>query len=151
MKRFSFRLQKLLDLSRRREEEARGAMARQLAELRAAEERLEQARKRLDEGFARMSQSLARPRIEPAEIGLLQNWLARAEKAQKSLEARLEQEERAYERARAVMIERRKELLGLERGRDKALEDWREEAGREEAAQMEEVASSRHQRQRSEG
>ena len=150
MKRFSFRLQKLLDLARRREEEARSVMARKLGEVRNAETAVDQARERVREAFADMSASLGGTRIEPREIDLMQRWLARTEETQRRLEERLAKEELAFENARALMTERRRELLGYERGREKALDDWREVAGREEAAWMEEVASTRHQARRSE-
>lgn len=145
MKKFSFRLQKLLDLSRRREEEARSAMAKKLAEVRAVEEELEAARERVQSAFEEMGIGLSKDRIAPRDIQLLQGWLARAEAAQQVVEERLAREERAYEKARELMTERRRELLGYERGREKAQDEWREEAQKEELAWMEEVASTRHQ------
>ena len=86
--------------------------------------------------------------FRPNDVEILQNWLGNAGRRQVELEERLDDEEAAFEEIRERMIERRRELLALEKARERAWDRWREEATRDEQAAAEEVAITRHERRR---
>ncbi len=148
MKKFSFRLQRLLDLAKSQEELARSETARSLNQLRLAEVAFQGAKDSVQNATQDISQSFTKGPITPSNVEFLYQWLANAELKQAELETRLAEEEKAYEKVREIMIERRKELLSLEKAQEKAWERWNEENMRKEQESMEEIASFRHQTKR---
>ena len=145
MKKFSFRLQKLLDLAKGQEELARTETARSLGRLRLAETAFDQAKTSVQSATRDISHSFTQGPIDPANVEVLYRWLANAELKQVELEEQLAQEEAAYEKVREMMIRRRKELLSLEKAQEAAWGRWQEENNRSEQESMEEIASFRHQ------
>ena len=145
MKKFSFRLQRLLNLAKRKEELARTETARSLNQLRLAESAFKDAKNSVQSANTDLSSSFADGSIEPRNVEFLYQWLANAELKQAELEVKLAEEEKAYEKVREMMIERRKELLSLEKSQERAWEKWQEESNRSELESMEEIASFRHQ------
>ncbi len=144
MKKFSFRLQRLLDLAKGQEELARTETARSLGRLRLAESAFHEAKESVETANQDISQSFSHGSIDPNNFEFLYRWLANAELKQAELEEKLAKEEQAYEKVREMMIRRRKELLSLEKAQEKAWERWQDENSRKEQESMEEIASFRH-------
>ncbi|MFT7617189.1 MAG: flagellar export protein FliJ [Planctomycetota bacterium] len=144
MKKFAFRLQRLLDLAKSQEEMARSETARSLNTLRLAETAFDGAKKSVQVATHDIAHSFSSGPISPNNVEFLYRWLATAELKQAELEKRLAEEERAYEKVRELMIKRRKELLSLEKAQEKAWTRWHEENNRKEQESMEEIASFRH-------
>ena len=144
MKKFSFRLQRLLDLARSQEELARSETAQSLGRLRMAEDAFKEARDSVREAKDDISHSLQGGSMAPGSAEFLYKWLANAESRQQELEERLIEEEKAYEKVREIMIKRRRELLSLEKAQQRSWENWEEENRREELNSLEEIANFRH-------
>lgn len=144
MKKFAFRLQRLLDLAKSQEEMARSETARSLNTLRLAENAFDGAKKVVQDATQDIAHSFSDGPISPNNVEFLYRWLATAELKQAQLEERLAEEERAYEKVREMMIKRRKELLSLEKAQEKAWTRWQEENNRKEQESMEEIANFRH-------
>ena len=144
MKKFSFRLQRLLDLARSQEELARTETARSLGRLRLAEDAFKIARDSVQGAKDDIARSFEYGTIAPNNVEFLYKWLANAESRQEELEKRLIEEEKAYEKVREIMIKRRRELLSLEKAQQRSWENWEEENRREELNSLEEIANFRH-------
>lgn len=143
MRRFEFRLQRVLDLAGRSEEAARRAAAEALAELRRAEDAERTARTRVEATLFEISTRLSGGSIEPGALKLLQSCLVRE---QEHVATRAGETSLAASRHRElheVMIEKRRELLALERARENAWETWRAESEKNELHEIEDVTAGR--------
>lgn len=143
MKKFEFRLQRVLELAERTEEAARRAAADALAGLRLAEEAERKGRERVDATLVEIAGQLASSSIEPGSLQLLQACLAREQEQTRFLAAETSLAEGRHGELHEVMIEKRRELLALERAREKAWDGWRAEAEKLELEEIEDVTSGR--------
>ncbi|MCA9322801.1 MAG: hypothetical protein KDB53_18815 [Planctomycetes bacterium] len=146
MKKFRFRLQRLLEIARRREEAARREAGNALQDLRRLEEAVAQGEETLREAQAFVRQSITQGSARPGLLEGLQLSLARTEARLCIQKTDCVLGEARYEECRQQMASQRRELLVLEKAREKALEAWRDEAQREELALMEEAALIRYRR-----
>ncbi len=143
MKRFRFRLQRLLELSRKKEEAARRHLARALAELTRVEKEERAAEDRLGEQTAAFLQTAAGAEVNPRLLQAYQRHIMLLEAGRRVARERCEKIERDVEDARVALLETRREVLALDKARERALETWKSEALREELQTMEETAAYR--------
>ena len=141
MKRFRFRLERVLGLKKRAEKAARLELGRALSALAAARKRLEESERAcalLEEEEGRLS---AEGRIGalPLQRALLSYARAFREKAGEEAAAA----ERELEKAREEWREAKKEARSLEILRERAYRTWREEALKEEARELDEIGRLR--------
>jgi len=146
---FPFRLDRLLDLRHRREQERAEALGRAMRDEAERREAEETAEERL-----RASREQAQPQTGAAQpAGALRNLglaiQAAAQHADHAAASR-EEAERAVEGERALYQEARRDRRVIERMREKRYEDWTREAGRTEQREMDGLALDRHTRKQEE-
>ncbi|MCX7800438.1 MAG: flagellar export protein FliJ [Fimbriimonadales bacterium] len=133
MRRFRFRLQKVLEHRERLEEEAKTAFLNARAQRLEAERRLEELRTQraewLSRSFGTLTDRLALERFLDALDG--------RERDQRIVIATLEDEEESLRRA---WIDARRDAEAMRRLRQAAFDEWRTEADRREQADLDEWA-----------
>ncbi len=143
MKRFRFRLQRMLELSRKKEEAARRHLAHTLSELTRAEDEERLADEELRRGAAAFLRKAAETGIEARILRDYQRHIMLLESKKRLAEDRCGALERDVESARLELLETRREVLSLDKARERALETWKSEALRDELQTMEETAAFR--------
>lgn len=143
MKRFRFRLAKLLDLAHRRAEEARRLVGAALRALDAAERELTAARAMRADAERRFAAKLSEGVILARDIVTHQAHLSMLATRVSALAKRAAELTAAYDRAQADLAEKRRRELLFERARDEKRQSWREEAEKDELAQLDEIAAQR--------
>lgn len=143
MKRFRFRLAKLLDLAHRDADEARRAAGAALAALQTAEARLEAGYADRAAAEALLAKDLSGGAIDLRSVLSRQEHITVIGERIVRLKADTAKKLAAYDRAREVVAEKRGKELLFERERDKKWEEWRDEAAKVEMAQMDETAIQR--------
>ena len=149
MKKFSFRLDRLLDLRSLKEREQAAVLGRALQDETASREALENAQERL--GEAREQAAPGPGRVSAA--GTLHNLgLTVAAAATQRDEAAVSQgdAERTLEAERDRYEATQRDRRVVERLRENRLEDWTREAGRKEQQETDGVALDRHRRRKEE-
>ncbi|HGY91733.1 MAG TPA: hypothetical protein ENK43_11235 [Planctomycetes bacterium] len=143
MKRFRFRLQRMLELSRKKEEAARRHLAGTLAELTRAEDEERAAWGRLRRQSTAFLQTAAAAGVNPRLLQAYQGHIVLLEARRRVAVELREKIERDVESARLALLETRRDVLALDKARERALETWKSEALREELQTMEETAAYR--------
>jgi flagellar export protein FliJ len=146
MQKFRFRLQKLLELAKKRADAARREAGRALTALTAAEEKVVAARAACTAAARELEARLLEGAVDAIEIMHHHAHARRLDAFVRTTEERATTARLEYERASAEAAERRREELLLERARENRLETWREEAKKAELEFMEETASVRWMR-----
>lgn len=150
MKRFRFRLAKLLDLAHRDADEARRAAGAALSALKTAEDRLEAGYLERTTAEAQLAKELSGGAIDLRSVLSRQEHITVIGERIVRLKAEVAQKQAAYDRARETVAEKRGKELLFERERDKKWDEWREEAAKAEMAQMDETAMLRFSIRRNE-
>ncbi len=146
MKRFEFRLQKLLELARRREDFARRELAVALSGVRRAEALEAEARDAVRTAAREITELVGEGGLDPVDLEMRQTCLRSTERRVERRVAERELAEMAYEQKRVSMLAERRQMLALERAREHAHEDWRYGADRKELEEMDEIALNRAKR-----
>lgn len=149
MKKFRFRLDRLLDLRSRKEREQAEVFGRALRDESASREALEQAQERL--GTAREQAAPEPGRVTSA--GVLNNLgltVAAATSHADAAAASQDDAERALAAERARWEATQRDRRVIERLREKRFEDWTRELGQKEQQEMDGLALDRHRRQQEE-
>jgi len=148
LRKFRFRLDRVLRLKQRAEKAARMELGRALSALNAARiglENSERACSLLEEEEMRLT-ARGRTGALPLQKALLDYARRFREKAAEEVAAA----EAGLERARAAWREARKEARSLELLRERAFRTWQEETWREEARELDEIGRLRFLARRSE-
>lgn len=146
MKRFRFRLQKVLDVRELGLTDAQRALATALALLEQAEQvRALRACER-DAAEARIAGQLGAPAFEARFLLALHEDLACADRALTAARVAAARAARQVETARDEVLKKRTEVESLQLMRERAEKLWEEDMRRQEMADMDELASVRHQR-----
>lgn len=143
MQKFRFRLQKILDLAKKRAEAARREAGQALLAATRAEEAVEMERAVRAAADEELSERLLLGIVEPQEILRRHAHARLLDQRIGQAEHRAEEARQAYQRARSEADARRKEEILLERARENRLDVWREDAKKSELEFMEETASVR--------
>lgn len=138
---FKFRLQNVLDLRVEREQKAASELSQAKARVRAAEEAKAALESSIAEGYARMAaanaaRSVGEMRSRSYVLDQLGERVSRAAEAIDKAVAEVENSHRDFQAAF-------KGRMALDRLKERQREDWREEEGRAERAEMDEVARNR--------
>lgn len=136
MRKFSFRLQKVLDYKRTLEENAKQAYLD--AQRRTREVDLEIERLELQQ-----SELLTRPIVTIGDRLALDAWLNRCDDEVAHLRSARQIVEQEEEQAREAWIEARREAEALEKLKFRRWEEWSLEAQRQEQAALDEWATMR--------
>ncbi len=142
MKKFRFRLERILGLKRRAEKAARLELGRALSALNAAQMRLEESNRAcalLEEEEGRLMAE-GRAGALPLQEALLLYARTFREKAREEVAAA----ETALEAARAGWRAAKQEARSLELLGERAFRTWREETWREEARELDEIGRLRY-------
>ncbi|MCB9515199.1 MAG: flagellar export protein FliJ [Candidatus Latescibacteria bacterium] len=143
MARFSFRLQKLLRLRERAEQDAALALGRLESELALARQELERSaalRRALLERRDRLQQG----RVEPLRLGENRYQLLVLERADVLARQRLAAQEQGVRAARAVLQERSRERRLLEKLEERRRAEWELEEARRERRELDARPTPRH-------
>ncbi|MBI1356856.1 MAG: hypothetical protein GC160_21160 [Acidobacteria bacterium] len=143
MKPFRFSLERILDLRRRRLEEAEAEMARALAEVRATAERaaaIDHESALLDEGLRSNASWKGR------DLAAGDAWRHKLTDQRRVVEAEGRRRQSHVEELRRKLTAARIDLRALESLRDRRLADWRRELSREEEALAGELFLARWKR-----
>lgn len=159
MPRFTFKLQRVLDLRRRTEDDLRRRVAAIEAERVAAEDRLRAVQRAIEAGRAEQRTMLAGasagPRGLPGRLdaaalrtqtSAVMSSLAQAHRLALELTGILKR----LESARAELLKASAERKAVELLRERQYEEWKREQGRREIALLDEIGASRYVRAASE-
>lgn len=143
MRRFRFRLQGLLRVCVLREREARCSLAHLLRALEEAHHAHQEAQRALKEAEERLrtADRADRLRIASAHLEAARREVLEAQKRRVDLQQRVEA---AW--ARFLQVRRRRQVV--ERLRDRRLRQHREEEGRREQMQLDDIATTRRSKDR---
>jgi flagellar export protein FliJ len=138
---FRFRLQNVLDLRAEREQKAASELSQARARVRAAEEAKAALESSIAEGYARLTaanaaRSVGEMRSRSYVLDQLGERVTRAAEAIDKAVAEVEGSHREFQTAL-------KGRMALDRLRERQRQEWREEEGRVERAEMDEVARTR--------
>ncbi|MEE9391627.1 MAG: flagellar FliJ family protein [Planctomycetota bacterium] len=145
MKKFHFRLQRLLELESKRSEAARRQLALALRRLENAKDVEFSTRKELERVTSQLQRGFAAKKITPFELKLRQDALHIMEKKLSECHELVRREEQHCEKARQFMIEQRRRVVTFERMRERELETWNKSRERWDANVLDEFAARRHQ------
>lgn len=142
-----FKLETLLEIRKRREEEANVKLSQAHAVLRAAKEFLQQLQTQQLEAFAEFRQKQANKEVSVTDCQVWYNFLS-------FLKKEIERQEIVVEEAKQAVLVALKEVemamkdrKTVERLKEKRLEQYRIEVLKEEQKILDEIAVSRHGRQ----
>lgn len=148
MAKFVYRMQSILNIKEKMEEQAKVAFGAANAELRVEEERLQRLFQRkiqyLAEGAA-----LRREVLDPLKLQENENALHYIENEIRSQKIRVKKAEEAVERARLVLQEYMIERKTHEQLKEAAFEEFKEELAKEESKEVDELVSYVYGRRRS--
>jgi len=148
--RFSFRLDPLLRLRRRAEEDAKVALGKAVAREEKAREVLERLQAELEESIA--DQRRAREGDIWIEGQLLSmGWNAGRKTEIAAQQERIAEAARKVAEARGALVEARRGVQILEKLRDRRLEQWKLSEKRREQATLSDIAAQRWMRSHHEG
>lgn len=148
MAKFVYRMQSILNIKEKMEEQAKVAFGAANAELRVEEERLQRLFQRqiqyLAEGAA-----LRQTMLDPMKLQENESALHYMEDAIKSQKIRVKKAEEAVERARQILQEYMIERKTHEQLKEAAFEEFKEELAKEESKEVDELVSYVYGRRRS--
>lgn len=148
MARFVYRMQSILNIKEKMEEQAKVAFGAANAELRVEEERLQRLFQRqiqyLAEGAA-----LRQELLDPLKLQENASALRYIEDAIKSQKIRVKKAREAVERARQILQGYRIERKTHEQLKEAAFEEFKEELAKEESKEVDELVSYVYGRRRS--
>lgn len=142
MKRFQWPLERVHRVREIQEEVARAAWAEAAQRARAAEEHVDALRAARDEARAKLM-AVPGERFDPAQAALDRDLVDRASRAISHARERAKTLAFQAERLRRPWEERRRDVRGLEKLREKASTHHRRDARRSEADELDEIAQQR--------
>lgn len=148
MAKFVYRMQSILNIKEKMEEQAKVAFGAANAELRVEEERLQRL-------FGRQIQYLAEGAmlrqevLDPLKLQENEQALRYIEEEIKSQKIRVKRAEEAVEKARQVLQEYMLERKTHEQLKEAAFEEFKEELAKEESKEVDELVSYTYGRRRS--
>ena len=148
MAKFVYRMQSILNIKEKMEEQAKVAFGAANAELRVEEERLQRL-------FGRQIQYLAegamlrQEMLDPLKLQENERALRYIEEEIKSQKIRVKRAEEAVERTRRVLQEYMIERKTHEQLKEAAFEEFKEELAKEESKEVDELVSYTYGRRRS--
>jgi len=136
MKRFTFGLQKVLQLRKYKEDECKIALGQAVSALNKIENEIrETAVKRSDAASKRFN--------EAGEIGAWDNYIVRLEQQAARLTEDAAQAELVVEEKRALYLEAQRELKAIEKLKEKREKEYRKEMFDTEMAEMDNLTAAR--------
>lgn len=138
MKRFAFRLQRVLDLRARAEDEAKQELAKAVGVLVGIEQRL----KETAEEIVRAAKDRFKGGRSVAELRASELYLVRLEKTKQSLLEAAAKAELEVQRRREVFVEASRERKVIEKVQDKKKAEHKKAAEKEEAQRLDEIAGN---------
>lgn len=148
MAKFVYRMQSILNIKEKMEEQAKVAFGAANAELRVEEERLQRLFQRQIQYLAEGAM-LRQAVLDPLKLQENENALDYMEDAIKSQKIRVKKAEEALERARQVLQEYMIERKTHEQLKEAAFEEFKEELAKEESKEVDELVSYVYGRRRS--
>lgn len=144
MKRFEFRLERLLGLKRQEADAARLDVSHTLRSLQAAERLLADAVAKRRQAEVDLASALGGDWSANAyRLLRLEKWLSALIEREAQASQQVHSQTGAYESARQELARRERRAQGLERVREERVEEWRSEYEKDELALMEETATVR--------
>ena len=143
MKRFRFKLEKILGLRSREEEQARNRWKSALAVVRAIEEERRDQERRRKEGFRALLKERSGSSINVQTILVIEAGMDRLAEEVRKTRDRLEEARRAAEQARLVFAEAKRNRERIEKIKERHRRRYDADARREEMKGLDEVAKVR--------
>lgn len=140
MAKFVYRMQSILNIKEKMEEQAKVAFGMANAALRTEEERLERLKQRKIQYLAEGA-VLRQTRLEPLKLQENEAALKYIEQEIKDQKIRIKRAEEAVERARIVLQEYMIERKTHEQLKEAAFEEFKEELAKEESKEVDELVS----------
>ena len=148
MAKFVYRMQSILNIKEKMEEQAKAAFGMAIAALRTEEERLERLRQRKIQYLAEGA-LLRQTKLDPLKLQENEAALKYIEQEIKDQKIRVKRAEEAVERARLILQEYMIERKTHEQLKEAAFEEFKEELVREESKEVDELVSYVYGRRRS--
>jgi flagellar FliJ protein len=143
MKKFTFRLQKVLGLRHMQERDKLGKLGREQQTLEAEIVKLELFCRESDEHISAIKTEKEQPfRVWSESVN--QNYLLRIRRVVEFQGTQVSRQEHAVSSARSSYIEARRDTKVVERLREKRREDWMREVSMEEGKALDEAAARVH-------
>jgi flagellar protein FliJ len=147
MKRFRFRLKKILDVRRIEEDQAALRLKQATARLREIDARLEGARRDHAEVYRELAQALVKGALAPEAPSQAATHAIRIERAIREAEREKAEAAQQVRVAEQDLRRRRTARRALEELEAREVLAWKDEVRRDENATLDEVASIRHSRE----
>ena len=139
MKKFDFRLKRVLDYRQLVKKESERDFAKKTGRLRMLEQELEEIIKAQDKALFD-----PKHKVTMAEFSLVEQYQERLQEELEEQRQRVDEASKEVEEARQVYIEKSIETSILENLKKKKLEEYRQEAHREERSDLNEMTVQRH-------
>lgn len=140
MAKFVYRMQSILNIKEKMEEQAKAAFGMAIAALRTEEERLERLRQRKIQYLAEGA-LLRQTKLDPLKLQENEAALKYIEQEIKDQKIRVKRAEEAVERARLILQEYMIERKTHEQLKEAAFEEFKEELAKEESKEVDELVS----------
>ena len=136
MRRFKFNLEKILQLRKFKEEEAKLALGQAISALNAIEVKIKQTAVKLH--------NAAQNRFtNPQDIGIWDTYILRLEQEAEKLAEQAAQAEIIVEQRRVVYLETQKDLKAMEKLKEKQQKDHRKEMFDRQMAEVDDITAGR--------
>ncbi|MFN7918627.1 MAG: hypothetical protein U0Q16_00930 [Bryobacteraceae bacterium] len=149
MKRFKFPLDRVRQYRKLQLETEQARLERVTAELRPIERMEAELRRQTEEAASEVrAQERTSAVVEPGQVATFSGFRSHVDRVNRKLAAHKQEILARIERQRRAVVETRQRHETLERGRDRALERWREDFAREQDATAAELYLARTARRR---
>lgn len=149
MAKFVYRMQSILNIKEKMEEQAKAAFGAANAELRVEEERLMRLQQRKIQYLAEGAALRQKAVLDPLKLQENESALHYIENEIRSQKIRVKRAEEAVEKARLVLQEYMIERKTHEQLKEAAFEEFKEELAKEESKEVDELVSYVYGRRRS--
>ena len=136
MKKFSYNLQKVLQLRKFREEECKIALGQAISILNEIENKIKET------AFRHHNAALQRY-ITPVQISVWDNYIIRLEQEAQKLEEQAAQAELVVEERRAEYLEASKDLKAIEKHKEKKQKEYRSEMFNAQMVEIDDLTAAR--------
>lgn len=147
MKKFEFKLQRLLDLREMREEQVKNELAKLVSIQNRERIKQQEFNQRIQENYAQLSRKMREGKFSYREAMMCERFVDVARRAiQKSQDA-IEQMEPEVQKVRERLIEASRERKVVEKLKERKWEEYLYEYNREMAKEIDDMNQQLHQRQ----
>jgi len=148
MKKFNFKLQRLLDLREMKEEQVKNELAKLVAIQNIERSKQQEFREKIRENYIHLSNRMRQGNFSYKEAMMCERYVDVAHRAIEKSQDIIEQMEPEIQKVRERLIEASRERKVVEKLKERKWEDYLYEYNREMAKEIDDMNQQLHQRQR---